>query len=185
MKPFLKILGVIPLVVVCSGCATIMAGTDQEVTFKSEPEGADVQVVCTRNKRVYTTVTPNTLNICKRSDYLVTFSHEGYHTESHALPRVVGAAALGSGAGNALIGGIPGVLVDGISGASSNFWPELEAHLTPLSDPPPPNGGHAEDWQEKPRYKQLKAMELAARKAEKQQDIIEGKTKPIQRGGVR
>lgn len=63
-----------------SGCASVLNGTEQEMTFKSEPEGAIVLVDGLERGK-----TPLTVKLKKNEYKNVTFKKEGYHSETLPL----------------------------------------------------------------------------------------------------
>ena len=94
MKNSLLILSVLFL---SSSCATIMTGKTQEVTFDSEPQGAEVTV----NGRVIGK-TPTTIQLDKKTDQSVSFKLEGYKTQTRTLETKVSAWFMG----NIVLGGL-------------------------------------------------------------------------------
>ena len=83
MKNSLLILSIL---ILTSSCATIMTGKTQEVTFDSEPQGAEVTV----NGRVIGK-TPTTIQLDKKTDQSVSFKLEGYKTQTRTLETKVSA----------------------------------------------------------------------------------------------
>lgn len=96
------------------GCATIISGSTQEVTFQSEPEGATVKV----NGRPLGK-TPITIQLDKKSDQSLTFELDGYKTISTTLSTSLDPWFWG----NIVIGGLIGSTTDGISGAVYQYSP--------------------------------------------------------------
>lgn len=88
MSYFKKIL-VLALFLSVTGCAGIINGTTQDVTFKSEPEGATVSVDGLERGK-----TPLTVTLKKNEYKSVTFSKEGYKSESVPLQRKFDTVAL-------------------------------------------------------------------------------------------
>lgn len=73
-------------VVVCvgllsSGCATIVSGSKQSVSFTSDPMGAMV------NAGGYMTSTPGALELKTNKSYTVMFTKEGYQPSSVVISR--------------------------------------------------------------------------------------------------
>ena len=102
MKNSLLILSVL---ILSSSCATIMTGKTQEVTFDSEPQGAEVAV----NGRVIGK-TPTTIQLDKKKDQTVSFKLEGYKTRTRTLETKLNAWFMG----NIVLGGFIGSTTDGI-----------------------------------------------------------------------
>jgi hypothetical protein len=116
-------------VALCLGaCATVTRGSTDQVTFSSEPSGAEV-----RTSVGYTcSATPCTFQFDRKSEFIATFSMEGY--EDQQIPvqtRVAGNGAAGF-AGNILLGGIVGMGVDVATGATLEHFPNpVYASLVP------------------------------------------------------
>lgn len=120
------------LVVLSSGCASIVHGSGQEVPISSDPTGADVYVDGEDVGK-----TPVTPNLKRKRAHQVTFEKPGYRTEHRVIHRVLSGAV----AGNILAGGFIGWGVDAITGAQWRLVPEqLHAELDEL-----PEGATAAD----------------------------------------
>lgn len=105
-----------------SGCATIMHGGNQSVGFSSNPSGAQVYV---DNQVVG--VTPVTATLSRKDQHLVRVEMQGYAPYEMRLNRSMSGWVWG----NLLIGGIPGLAIDAISGAIYKLTPnEVNASLT-------------------------------------------------------
>ena len=105
---------ILPLAVL-GGCATLMDGTIQNITFHSKPDGATVAV----NGRVLGR-TPLTAQIDRGSTQWVNVSMDGYLPENRPLTTQLN----GWFWGNIPLGGIfIGMIVDGVSGAANTFIP--------------------------------------------------------------
>lgn len=89
-----------------SGCATIVSGTDQKLTFDSEPEGATVTVA----GRVLGK-TPLTVEVDKDKNLALTFEKEGYKTYTTQLSTSLEPWFWG----NIVIGGLVGSTTDSLS----------------------------------------------------------------------
>ena len=107
MKNLLLILSILIFI---SSCATIMTGKTQEVTFDSEPQGAEVAV----NGRVIGK-TPTTIQLDKKKDQTVSFKLEGYKTQTRTLETKVNTWFMG----NIVLGGFIGSTTDGIRTVST------------------------------------------------------------------
>ena len=111
MKNSLLILSIL---ILTSSCATIMTGKTQEVTFDSEPQGAEVTV----NGRVIGK-TPTTIQLDKKTDQSVSFKLEGYKTQTRTLETKISAWFMG----NIVLGGFIGSTTDGITGGMHEYSP--------------------------------------------------------------
>ena len=98
-----------------TGCASIVSGTDQKLTFNSEPEEATVTV----SGRVLGK-TPLTVPVDRASNQPITFEKEGYETHTAQLSTTTNPWFFG----NIVIGGLVGSTTDGVSGAIHEFSPD-------------------------------------------------------------
>lgn len=101
-----------------SGCATITRGTTEELTVQSTPSGANVRLDTGQ-----TGITPATFTVPRKRDVIVTVSKPGYQTVTQTVTTKIAGRGAAGVAGNVLIGGIIGIGVDAISGASLNHTP--------------------------------------------------------------
>ena len=108
-----------------SGCATIVSGTDQNVSFDSEPEGATVRVA---GKVIGQT--PVSTRLDKNSDQTVSFEMDGYRTVSKSLTTKTDAWFFG----NIIIGGLFGSTTDYASGAIHEYSPDQYFVTLPPKD---------------------------------------------------
>ena len=65
-----------------SGCASIISGTNQAVTFDSSPQGAEVSI-----DGAYVGHTPVTMKLAKNKKDMVQFKKDGYRTVSRELTK--------------------------------------------------------------------------------------------------
>ena len=119
--------GVMAVSVLLCGCATITRGTSQKFAVESTPSEANVRLSTGQ-----TCVTPCTLTMKRKSDFVVTVSKDGYQTQEahvHGIMKGGGGAAL---AGNAIFGGLIGAGVDASNGSLMNLKPNpLQVTLVP------------------------------------------------------
>ncbi|MBX3736803.1 MAG: PEGA domain-containing protein [Candidatus Didemnitutus sp.] len=113
------------------GCATITRGTTEQFKVESSPSAASVRLDTGE-----TGLTPVTFTVPRKRDLIVTVSKEGYETVTRTIgTKIAGKGAAGL-AGNALIGGVIGIGVDAVSGASLNHEPNpLIVNLQPVTKP--------------------------------------------------
>ena len=108
-----KLILVATAVTLLQGCATIAnGGGDQAISFASEPAGATILV----NEREVGT-TPATLTLNPWNAERLTIKKEGH--KEYTAPMTLSTS--GWFWGNLLIGGIVGMLVDSVTGASQQF----------------------------------------------------------------
>ena len=118
--------------VLLGGCATLTSSASQTVTLTTEPPGA----ACTfkREGEVIGIVnpTPGSLTVKKsHADIDVTCVKEGF---LDAVGRV-GSKFQAMTFGNILFGGIIGIAVDAVSGATAEYEANVEIRLTPAEFP--------------------------------------------------
>jgi hypothetical protein len=129
------------------GCATILDGSTQEMSFQSSPDS--VVVTLTRTVKVVTQMstdrnrptqytsheetrvlgkTPFTLQLDRAQDQSVAFSKDGYKPVTMKLTTTTNGAFWG----NILFGGLPGSTTDSMSGAIYEYAPsQLFVTLNP------------------------------------------------------
>lgn len=111
------------------GCATVLNGTSQPVEFASEPTGAEAKLVTGLKCE-----TPCQYNLKRGKDNAVTFTKEGFKSETVYIQSRLG----GSAVGNLLAGGIIGGVVDGTNGASNHLYPDpVSIRLSPIGSNQP------------------------------------------------
>ena len=98
-------------------CATIINGTSQAVSVNSEPMQATVVINQTGGGRVFEGTTPATCKLSRKSDYDVVVTMSGYKQETVHISQSFSPVYFG----NCLIGGVPGMICDLITGAY-NDW---------------------------------------------------------------
>lgn len=111
------------------GCATITRGTTTDVVFQSEPPGAAMETT-----HGFWCTTPCTLRMARSDAFVATFTLEGYEPQSIPVQSEVSGGGAAGLAGNLLIGGVIGGVVDATSGAMNDLIPNpVLANLVPLS----------------------------------------------------
>ena len=112
-----------------TGCATITAGTSQNIRIVSDPPGAECRV--TRDEVALAVVTtPATLNVPRsKRDITTTCRSQGLAEAVETIPSEVHAGTVG----NIIAGGIVGVVVDASSGANNNYREITIVALAPES----------------------------------------------------
>ncbi len=74
---------------VLSGCATILAGKQADVSFSADPQGASVYVNGSLMGK-----TPVQIRLDNNKDYIIEFREEGYQTKTVFLNKGLGAGWL-------------------------------------------------------------------------------------------
>jgi hypothetical protein len=115
MKKFLSIVALGASASGLGGCATVLNGTSQPVEFASEPTGAEIALATGLKCE-----TPCKYSMKRGKDNVVTFTKDGYKTETVYIQSRTGGTAIG----NVLAGGIIGGVVDGSNGASNHLYPD-------------------------------------------------------------
>lgn len=112
-----------------AACATVTRGTTEQITFTSTPPAA-----MRTSTGLSCPTTPCTLEVNRKSEFIATFSKEGYQSHDVSVQtRLAGAGAAGF-AGNVLIGGLVGMGVDAATGSTLEHFPNpVEASLVPLA----------------------------------------------------
>ena len=119
-------LGAVALLV--SGCASVTRGTTNQVQINSNPPEAQA-----RTSMGHVCITPCTLQFGRKDEFTVLFTKPGYHsTEIPVRVQIAGAGAAGF-AGNVILGGVVGMVVDASTGATLEQVPNpVTATLVPL-----------------------------------------------------
>lgn len=120
-----KVICVLALFTITSGCATVTRGTKDTLVINSTPSGADIKIYrINSNKSPITGNTPGTFKLARKGEYRVELVKPGYKTvEAIISNKLVGIASAGI-AGRAIAsGGLAGVIIDGQTGASKNLTP--------------------------------------------------------------
>jgi hypothetical protein len=113
-------------------CATVTRGTSQNFSVESTPPGARV----TTSTGFECAATPCSFRMPRKPGFTATVSMDGYVTQEIRVDsRMAGSGAAGA-AGNILIGGPIGLVVDGTSGAMNDLTPNplVVEMLTPAQD---------------------------------------------------
>jgi hypothetical protein len=112
-----RIMAIAALALATAACATVAAGTSQDIRVVSDPPGA----ACTLTRdgaHVATLTTPGTANVPRsKRDIAVSCRKAGLADASDNIPSTVHAGTVG----NIIAGGIVGIAVDAASGANNNY----------------------------------------------------------------
>lgn len=102
-----------------AGCATITRGTKDVFVVETDPVGASV----TTSNGFSCNATPCSIKMPRKSDFEVTITKAGYKTwTGHVTNKVAGGGGAAM-AGNVLVGGIIGAVVDGNNGSMLDLVP--------------------------------------------------------------
>ena len=132
MNIYLRVGAALAVVSVLSGCATVIRGTKQEFSIVSVPPGADVAL-----SEGGKCVTPCKLRLKRNRPFIATFTKPGYQKlKVNVDSELNGQLAL---AGNLIIGGIIGIIVDTSDGSLRALTPSpLEVTLVSAEPTPAP-----------------------------------------------
>ncbi|MCG7391437.1 translation initiation factor 2 [Microvirga sp. ACRRW] len=124
----LSILAVLAGSLSLGACATVTRGTTEQITFDSTPP-AEMRT----STGLTCPTTPCTLDISRKSEFIATFSKQGYQSQDVMVQtRLAGAGAAGF-AGNVLVGGVIGMGVDAATGSTLEHYPNpVTVSLVPL-----------------------------------------------------
>ena len=126
---FVAIGGLGAACVLLSACATVTRGTSQ--TFKIESSPSEAKVALSNGEQC---VTPCTLKLKRRPGFDATFTKDGYETQTVKVRSELHGGGAVAGAGNILLGGVVGGIVDGSNGSMNNLTPNpLKVTLVPSS----------------------------------------------------
>jgi len=116
--------------VFAGGCASIIDGTTQEMTFNSAPPGA--QCTLHRDGKEFSRLTtPNTVVVKKtKHDIRIECEKEGYEPVVHMVKSEI----QGSAWGNIILGGGIGWAIDSASGADNKYQEYINITLTPAGN---------------------------------------------------
>jgi hypothetical protein len=114
-----KIFVISTIAVLGSGCASIARGTTEDVVVNSVPAGALVTTsighTCPKS--------PCTFHVARKTPFTALASKPGYSDGSLFIDTVMSGKGTAGLAGNFLVGGVIGVGVDAVSGATLDHIP--------------------------------------------------------------
>jgi hypothetical protein len=108
--------------IAASACATLVGGgTSQGVAVSSDPAGASFLVKSASGMQMASGRTPQTISLPRKNEYQIEFSVPGYHSQSVPLTKGVNGWVFG----NFLIGWIPGLIIDFVTGSANKLEPAM------------------------------------------------------------
>jgi len=105
-------------------CATVTRGSTDAWEITSEPSGAKVE---TSNGH-QCSATPCAIKMSRKSEFVATITKPGYKPATVTVTHKTSGAGAAGIAGNVLVGGIIGIGVDAVTGASQDLVPN-PAHV--------------------------------------------------------
>jgi hypothetical protein len=125
---------VLSLVGLFPACATIVDGSNQNLTVSTDPAGAQCAVDRAGTRLGMINPTPGSLRIDKsKNDLTVTCEKDGFRPAAVSQTASFG----GTTFGNLLLGGGIGLIVDAASGANYSYPSELRLTMAPAMKPNP------------------------------------------------
>lgn len=138
----IKTIALLALVALVTGCASVTRGSYDSLEVNSTPDQANIKVYRTnagftakeiKNNTVedpsnpgagpLIATTPASFKLARKGNYKVVIEKEGYKTTEIEIGNKISTAGGASLAGNALAGGIVGVIVDSRTGAGKDLTP--------------------------------------------------------------
>jgi hypothetical protein len=109
-------------------CATVTRGTKETFNIVTTPTAADVSLSTGQ-----TCVSPCKLKLKRKNAFTVTAKKPGYQNATASVRSVVKGGGVAGAAGNILIGGVIGGIVDGSNGSMKDLTPNpLNLTLQPV-----------------------------------------------------
>ncbi len=123
---------ILPMGMMAAGCASITRGTTEAFVVETTPNGAQVETTLGHSCEA----TPCTFASVKReAEFEVTISKEGYKTTKHAITHQTAGGGAAGMAGNVLVGGGIGAIIDANTGATQELVPNpLRVTLEPTGE---------------------------------------------------
>lgn len=132
MKKIVLACGVAAAAVTLSACATVTRGTSQKYNIESSPDKAEVTL-----SNGQQCITPCKMKLKRKPGFTATVKKEGYQTQTVTVESKLGGGGAVAGAGNIILGGVIGGIVDGTNGSMNNLTPNpLKVTLVPVPAAP-------------------------------------------------
>ncbi len=127
-----------------AGCATVTRGSNTKFTVQTTPPAASVKI----STGFSCLATPCTMILPRKHAFDATISKAGFKSQTvHVVSRVAGGGVAAGIGGNALVGGVIGLAIDGSSGAMDELKPNPLVVILTAEDAAPvapaPIGGPA------------------------------------------
>jgi len=121
-----KLLSLLAVAVLVSGCATIFTGTDANVKVTADPAAAAIVIKSQTGQVFYQGEVPASVKLPKKNSYSVEIAVAGYKTQTVIISQGV----TGWFWGNLCLGGVIGMLIDWGSGGMWDLNPtQIDAKL--------------------------------------------------------
>jgi hypothetical protein len=122
----IKVLGACAVMLLASGCASIVNGSTEQISVTTDPvAGANCELK--NSEGTWQVTTPGTVEVNRaRSDLNVTCTKDGYPTTATVMHSKMNFMTFG----NVLAGGVIGVMVDSSTGANTEYETPINISLT-------------------------------------------------------
>jgi hypothetical protein len=138
------------LCVALGGCASVTRGWDEQIAVDSTPAG--VNAVVSGTSYPQPCITPCSIKVKRADDISISFQKEGFEPQVVNLTKEIASTGAAGFAGNILLGGGVGMIVDGVSGAALDHKPNpVIVTMQPVTPPAP-----APIVRAKPRHRAVK-----------------------------
>ena len=129
----MRVIAVLALAGALAGCASATRGWTEQVAISTTPSGATAMV--TGNGDPIECVTPCAVTVRRNADVTVNLQKPGYQGEVVPLTKEIAATGAAGFAGNLLLGGAVGMVVDAASGAPLEHKPNpVIVTMRPVAD---------------------------------------------------
>ena len=129
MKNVLKACGLAAAIVSLSACATVTRGTSQKFNIETTPTAAEVSLSTGQQ-----CVSPCQLKLKRKPGFTATVKKSGYQTQTVTVDSKLAGGGAVAGAGNIILGGVIGGIVDGTNGSMNSLTPNpLVITLVPIA----------------------------------------------------
>ncbi len=120
------------------GCASVTRGWDEQIAVSSTPSGANA--VVSGSSYPQPCVTPCSIKVKRSDEISIAFEKEGYEPQVVNLSKELAATGGAAFAGNILLGGLVGGVVDAASSAAMDHKPNpVIVTMQPIAPPPRPS----------------------------------------------
>ena len=132
MNRYVRLGGLLLCAASLTACATITRGTRQWYVIETNPAGAQVALSSGQ-----TCVSPCRLKLKRRPGFTVTATMDGYEPAEATVDSRIRGGGIAGAAGNILVGGIIGGVVDGTNGSMNDLRPNpLQITMTTIGGRP-------------------------------------------------
>lgn len=122
---FAKLTVVSSVLLSLGACASVTRGTKDAWQISSDPSGAKVET----SNGFFCAATPCAIKMSRKSEFVATITKPGYKTATVTVTHQTATSGAVGMAGNVLVGGLIGIGVDAMTGATQDLVPN-PAHVT-------------------------------------------------------